>query len=102
MIDRLFLEAGKRCFKTGKNTFLSPSDIPLRRMTSMMPVHRQVMPQMPIQRLTALPAPSSAALPTASIRPVKNPKITETATIAVQIQVRAISLDTPYKIGVNS
>jgi hypothetical protein len=95
IIDLFDLEEGNRWERRGKKMFLRPFEIPLRRMISMTPVHRHVMPQIPIQRLTAAPAPSRAAVPTASIRPVARPKTTDTTIIIVHIHVRAISDITP-------
>jgi len=55
----------------------------------MTPDQRQVTPQMPMERVTAAPAPSTAAFETAVIFPLMSPKITEEITIAVHIHAIA-------------
>jgi hypothetical protein len=56
----------------------------------MMPDHRHIAPPIPRQSVTALFAPSRAAVPTASIVPLMTPKTSDTKTMIVQIHAIAI------------
>ena len=74
------------CYRiTGESHPAIFSKSPLARATCISPVHRDKIPIMVMQRVTALPADSSAPLPTASIFPVRIPTATPISIINAQI-----------------
>ena len=58
---------------TGCSSLDSPAAMPLRRMTSITPDHRQIMPPTVRQNVTACCTPCAAAAPTAALCPVAAP-----------------------------
>ena len=64
-------------------------------MISMTPLHRHSTPAMETLSSTAEEAPSMAASATASSRPVSRPKIRDSTTIPLQIQVIAMRFFPP-------
>ena len=78
--------------RRGRKIRANPAERPQAFMISMTPLHRHRIPAMEIPRSTAEAAPSMAASATASICPVRMPKIRDSTTIPHQIQVIAISV----------
>lgn len=79
-----FFSSGKRKERRGERSFASFSVRLHWVRTSMIPVQRQMVPVMEMQRLTAEEAPSREALATWSVVPVRNAKRTEREIMAVQ------------------
>ena len=77
---------------TGCSSFDKPAAMPLRRMTSITPDHRQIMPPTVRQNVTACCTPCAAAAPTAALCPVTAPKISAMHTMPTQTQVNAMKI----------
>ena len=89
------LARGIRRRRTGRKARASPPDRPQTFMISMTPLHRHSTPAMETLSSTAEEAPSMAASATASSRPVSRPKIRDSTTIPLQIQVIAMRFFPP-------